>query len=44
LRDGDLATLFADLLSKGKLAGFEVCERFYEIGSPGGLAEFRHDF
>ena len=25
-------------------AGFEVHERFYEIGSPTGLEEFRRDF
>jgi hypothetical protein len=25
---------------KHDLAGFEVRERFYEIGSPAGLAEF----
>jgi NDP-sugar pyrophosphorylase family protein len=44
LRGGDLAALFTDLLAVGKLAGYEVSERFYEIGSPAGLAEFRHDF
>jgi len=44
LRDGDLAVVFASLLASKKLAGFEVSERFYEIGSPAGLAEFRHDF
>ena len=27
------------LIEKGELAGFEVPERFYEIGSPAGLAE-----
>ncbi len=36
----DLAKLFETLSLKGRLAGFEVFERFYEIGSPQGLAEF----
>jgi len=27
------------MLERGELAGFEVRERFYEIGSPDGLAE-----
>ena len=27
------------LSGEGRLAGFEVKERFYEIGSPSGLAE-----
>jgi NDP-sugar pyrophosphorylase family protein len=44
VRGGDLATVFTDLAAAEKLAGFEVSERFYEIGSPAGLAEFRHDF
>jgi NDP-sugar pyrophosphorylase family protein len=35
----DLSTLFHDLSLKGNLAGFEVRERFYEIGSPEGLAD-----
>ena len=35
----DLAEVAADLLRRGELAGFEVRERFYEIGSPAGLAE-----
>jgi MurNAc alpha-1-phosphate uridylyltransferase len=33
----DLSTLFHDMSLEGKLAGFEVRERFYEIGSPEGL-------
>jgi NDP-sugar pyrophosphorylase family protein len=37
----DLATLYQRLLSDGQLAGLEVGERFYEIGSPAGLAETR---
>jgi NDP-sugar pyrophosphorylase family protein len=35
----DLAETLEDLSRKGELAGHEVTERFYEIGSPGGLAE-----
>lgn len=35
----DLADVYQRLLSEGKLAGLEVPERFYEIGSPAGLAE-----
>jgi len=35
----DLADVYADLLQAGELAGLEVHERFYEIGSPAGLKE-----
>ena len=35
----DLADLMQRLLARQQLAGFEVKERFYEIGSPAGLAE-----
>lgn len=35
----DLAEVYADLVLRGLLAGYEVYERFYEIGSPRGLAE-----
>ena len=35
----DLATVLQDLVQQQQLAGFEVKERFYEIGSPAGLAE-----
>ena len=35
----DLAELYTALLQRGQLAAFEVHERFYEIGSPAGLAE-----
>ncbi len=35
----DLADLMQDLVARGQLAGFEVAERFYEIGSHAGLAE-----
>jgi MurNAc alpha-1-phosphate uridylyltransferase len=37
----DLATLYQTLLAKGQLAGYELTERFYEIGSVAGLQEFR---
>jgi len=37
----DLATVYQDLLARGQLAGYEVAERFYEIGSPAGLEETR---
>jgi NDP-sugar pyrophosphorylase family protein len=39
----DLADVYQDLLARGELAGFEVHERFYEIGSLDGrrdLAEY----
>jgi N-acetyl-alpha-D-muramate 1-phosphate uridylyltransferase len=35
----DLADVYARLLADGELAGYEVAGRFYEIGSPEGLAE-----
>jgi NDP-sugar pyrophosphorylase family protein len=35
----DLSNLFHDLSLTGRLAGYEVHERFYEVGSPEGLAE-----
>ena len=35
----DLAVVFRRLLDKGQLAAYEVFERFYEIGSLGGLEE-----
>ena len=37
----DLAALYQDLLAKDDLASFEVPTRFYEIGSPSGLAATR---
>ncbi len=36
----DLASLFERLSEAGQLAGLEVFDRFYEIGSPQGLHEF----
>jgi NDP-sugar pyrophosphorylase family protein len=35
----DLAAVQSDLSRQGKLAGYELQERFYEIGSPSGLQE-----
>ena len=35
----DLADLMHELSIAGQLAGLEVSERFYEIGSPGGLRD-----
>ena len=38
----DLALLFHRLSLRGRLAGFEVNQRFYEIGSPQGLSDLEH--
>jgi NDP-sugar pyrophosphorylase family protein len=35
----DLADTLEELSRRGQLAGYEVNQRFYEIGSPAGLAE-----
>jgi N-acetyl-alpha-D-muramate 1-phosphate uridylyltransferase len=35
----DLAEVYKQLLSEKQLSGYEVTERFYEVGSPDGLAE-----
>jgi N-acetyl-alpha-D-muramate 1-phosphate uridylyltransferase len=35
----DLADLYSRLVGEGRMAGFEVSQRFYEIGTPEGLAE-----
>jgi NDP-sugar pyrophosphorylase family protein len=35
----DLADLYSRLAAEGRLAAHEVGERFYEVGSPGGLTE-----
>lgn len=35
----DLASVQTDLCARGELAGYEAKQRFYEIGSPAGLAE-----
>lgn len=36
----DLADVFHRLSVSGDLSGFEVMERFYEVGSPAGAADF----
>jgi NDP-sugar pyrophosphorylase family protein len=36
----DLADLYHGLSVRGELAGLEISERFYEIGSPAGLEDF----
>jgi NDP-sugar pyrophosphorylase family protein len=35
----DLARVYQDLLAAGDLTGYEVSNRFYEIGSPEGIAD-----
>lgn len=35
----DLADVYSGLLREDQLAGFEVRERFYEVGSPAGIQE-----
>ena len=35
----DLASVYRDLVARRQLAGFEVSNRFYEVGSPSGLEE-----
>jgi len=35
----DLADVYQDLIARNELAGYEVTQRFYEIGSHAGLAE-----
>jgi NDP-sugar pyrophosphorylase family protein len=37
----DLAIVYQDLLANDQLAGYEVTQRFYEIGSLAGLQELR---
>lgn len=37
----DLAVVFKRVSERGDLAGYEVSERFYEIGSPEGLADLQ---
>jgi N-acetyl-alpha-D-muramate 1-phosphate uridylyltransferase len=39
----DLADVFKRLSIAGQLAGFEITQRFFEVGSPSGIADFcRH--
>ena len=40
----DLADVLGKLVGEKQLAGYEVNERFYEIGSPAGLAELENLF
>jgi NDP-sugar pyrophosphorylase family protein len=40
----DLARIYGELLAEGELAGYEVFQRFYEIGSPEGLSDTRKHF
>lgn len=40
----DLASVYHELSLAGRLAGFEVHERFYEIGSPEGLKDAENYF
>ena len=35
----DLSDVQRDLVAQGRMAGYEVCQRFYEVGSHTGLAE-----
>jgi NDP-sugar pyrophosphorylase family protein len=35
----DLAPLYSRLAQQGRLAAYEAQQRFYEIGSPSGIAE-----
>lgn len=37
----DLSDVYQTLIRQGQLAGYEVSQRFYEIGSPQGLEETR---
>jgi NDP-sugar pyrophosphorylase family protein len=40
-RPSDLADLYSSLVAEGQMIGYEVTQRFYEIGSPAGLEETR---
>lgn len=40
-RPMDLASVYQDLLARGELAGGEVPERFYEVGSFSGIEDLR---
>jgi len=35
----DLADVMKALVASGEMAGYEMCRRFYEIGSPCGLKD-----
>jgi NDP-sugar pyrophosphorylase family protein len=38
----DLASIQAALSRAGRLAGYQALQRFYEVGSPSGLADLEH--
>jgi hypothetical protein len=40
-RPTDLATIYHALAARGALSAYEAAQRFYEIGSPQGIAETR---
>jgi NDP-sugar pyrophosphorylase family protein len=40
-RPASLQELFAPLIARRQLLAWETAQRFYEIGSPAGLEEFR---
>ena len=40
-RPSDLADLYRVLVSEGRMVGYEVAQRFYEIGTPQSLEEAR---
>jgi NDP-sugar pyrophosphorylase family protein len=40
--ESDLATLYRRLAEEGELCGFEVADRFYEIGTAEALSETEH--
>jgi len=40
-RPSDLAGLYSDLVAEGRMIGYEVTNRFYEIGTPAALEEAR---
>ncbi len=40
----DLADLYHKLVQQGRMSGYEVTQRFYEIGSPAGLEEAQSFF
>jgi len=37
----DLSSMFMELSQKSMLGGYEIHDRFYEVGSPSGLVEFQ---
>ena len=40
-RPFDLADVYHDLVAEGRMVGYPVSQRFYEIGTPSGLEEAR---